>query len=151
MIGNPLAIYRGLSGPAGPKPQKSLKNFSWASGRAPAPGPPESLEKVSKTSFRNVFETFSRLLRLVIFFSLTEAPLPDPDPNPTQHPEMDPKRTRNKPETDPNGPEGTRKDQNQALWGGTAGGFVGMGGGVGVVREKENHYSRLSRPSGPKD
>ena len=30
-------------------------------------------------------------------------------------------------------------DRNQAFWGGTGGGFVGMGG-VGVVREKENHY-----------
>ena len=29
----------------------------------------------------------------------------------------------------------TKMDRNQALWGGTAGGFVGMGG-VGVVREK---------------
>ena len=34
-----------------------------------------------------------------------------------------------------NGPE---MDRNQALWGGTARGFVGMG--VGVVREKENYY-----------
>ena len=33
-------------------------------------------------------------------------------------------------------------DRNQALWGGTAGGFVGMGGG-GVARQKENHYYRL--------
>ena len=54
-----------------------------------------------------------------------------PDPTPT-HP-TDPKRT----ETDRNGPE---MDRNQALWGGTAGGFVGMGG-VGVVREKENHWT----------
>ena len=34
-------------------------------------------------------------------------------------------------------------DRNQALWGGTAGRFVGMGGGVGVVREKENHCLRM--------
>ena len=34
----------------------------------------------------------------LIVFSLTEAPLP----NPTQHPETDPKQTRNRPETDPN-------------------------------------------------
>ena len=43
----------------------------------------------------------------------------------------------------PNGPERTRNepemDQNQALWGGMAREFVGMGG-VGVVRGKENHY-----------
>ena len=76
--------------------------------------------------------TTYRHLRIVIFFSLTEAPLPDP----TQHPETDPKQTRNRPETDPNGPKRTRNgpkrpeimDRNQGLWGGTAGGFVGMGG-----------------------
>ena len=56
---------------------------------------------------------------LVMFLSLTEAPLPDP----TQHPETDPTRTRNGAR---NGPE---MDRNQALWGGTAGLFVGMGGG----------------------
>ena len=67
-------------------------------------------------------------------FSLTEAPLPDP----TQHLETDPKRTRNgakRSQTDPNRAE---MDRNQALSGGTAGGFVGRGGG-GVVKEKENH------------
>ena len=47
-------------------------------------------------------------------------------PHPT-----DPKRTQtdpNGPETDRNGPE---TDRNRALWGGTAGGFVGRGGGGG--------------------
>ena len=79
---------------------------------------------------------------LVIFFSLTEAPLPDPTPTPPNTPETDPKRTRNRPETEPNGPEtepnGAEMDRNQAFRGGTGGGFVGVGGGV--VREKENHY-----------
>ena len=75
----------------------------------------------------------------MIFFSLTEAPLSDPI-GPEADPETDskwsqtePKRTRN----------GAKVDRNQALWGGTAGGFVGRGGGVGVVREKENHYHRF--------
>ena len=31
-------------------------------------------------------------------------------------------------------------DQNSAFRGGTGGGFVGVGGGGGVVREKEYHY-----------
>ena len=78
--------------------------------------------------------------KVVIFFALTEAPLPDPTPTPSNTP----KRTLNGPEIEtPNGPKWTEKDQNQALWGGTAGGFVGLGGGVRVVREKENHYSKV--------
>ena len=84
----------------------------------------------------------AKIAKLVIFFSLPEAPLPDPTQTPwwcTQHPETDlkrtetdpngPKRTRNGPETDRNRPE---MDRNQALWGGTAGGFVGMGWGWGL-------------------
>ena len=35
-------------------------------------------------------------------------------------------------------------DRNQALWGVTAGGVCQEGGGVGVVREKDNHYSKTS-------
>ena len=69
---------------------------------------------------------------IVIFFSLTEAPLPDP----TQHPETDPKRTQNRPETEPNGaetePNGAEMDRNQAFRGGTGRGFVGVGGGGGL-------------------
>ena len=72
---------------------------------------------------------FTKPPSLVIFFSLTEAPLPDPTPTPPNAP----KRTRNRPETDPkriqtepNRPEtepnGTEMDRNQALSGGTAGG-----------------------------
>ena len=57
--------------------------------------------------------------KVAIFFSLTEAPLPDP----TQRPKTDPKQTRNGPETDPNGPKtyrnGPKMDRNQALWGGS--------------------------------
>ena len=59
-----------------------------------------------------------------------------------------PKRTRNGPKidpkrkTEPNGaetePNGAEMDRNQAFRGG---GFVGVGG-VGVVREKENHYTK---------
>ena len=60
LIGKPLAIYRGLSGPPGPKPQKVWKKSD-----------PPSLEKVSKKSGesgkslekvpKDFFETFSRL------------------------------------------------------------------------------------------
>ena len=80
------------------------------------------------------------MIFLVIFFSLTEAPLPDPDP--TQHPDTDPTRTRNGPETDRNGPE---MDRNQTLWGGTARGFVGMGGGV--LREKKSLIFLEEKPA----
>ena len=61
----------------------------------------------------------------MIFFSLTEGPLPDATPTPPNTP----KQTRNGAETEPNGSE---MDRNQALAGGTAGGFVGMGGGWGL-------------------
>ena len=70
---------------------------------------------------------------VVICFSLTEAPLPDPNPDPTQHPETDPKQTRNGPKRTRNGPKSSSR------------GFVGVGG-RGVVREKENHYPSVSTP-----
>ena len=75
---------------------------------------------------------------LQILQNLVEAPLPDPTPTPTQHPETDPKRTRNRPETEPNGakrtrtePNGAELDRNQAPSGGTAGGVCRDGGGGG--------------------
>ena len=46
----------------------------------------------------------------MIFFSLTGAPLPDP----TQHPETDPKRTRNRSETEPNGAKRSRNGAKQS-------------------------------------
>ena len=86
--------------------------------------------------------------RLVIFFSrsLTEAPLPDPTPTPPHTP----KRTRNGPKTDPKRsqtePKRSQTEPKRSeikLFGvGRAGGLSGQGGGVGVVREKEYHYSR---------
>ena len=76
---------------------------------------------------------------LVIFFSLTEAPLPDPIPTPPNTlkrtrngPETEPKRSQTEPngaETEPNGAE---MDPNQAFRGGTGGGFVGVGGVGGL-------------------
>ena len=82
--------------------------------------------------------------------SLTEVPLPDPIPRngpemdratddffrrTQSRTQMDPKRTQ----TDPNGPEKDPKlDRNQALWGGTAGGFVGMGGGGGCKGKRKS-------------
>ena len=81
---------------------------------------------------------------LVTFFSLREAPLPSPPhPDPTQHPETEPKRS----ETEPNGaetePNGAEMDRNQAFWGGTGGGFVGVRG-VGGCNGKKNHYIDIS-------
>ena len=71
------------------------------------------------------------------------SPSPRPHPDPTQHPETDPKQTRNRPETEPNGaetePNGAETDRNQALSGGTAQGGLSAWGEGGVVREKENH------------
>ena len=46
LVANPPASYRSLSGPPGPKAQKSLKIVS----RGRSPGVPKSLEKVSKKS-----------------------------------------------------------------------------------------------------
>ena len=75
-------------------------------------------------------------LNVVIFFSLTEAPLPDPAPTPPNTPkwtrngaETEPKQSQTEPngaETEPNGAE---TDRNRALSGGTAGGGVCRGGG----------------------
>ena len=86
---------------------------------------------------RSIVET-----RVVIFFSLTEAPLPDP----TQRRETDPKQTRNRAETEPNGAETELKRSKRSRNGPKSGfsgwdgrGFVGVGGVGGVVREKENH------------
>ena len=79
---------------------------------------------------------------IVIFFSLTEAPLPNPTPTPPNLPkrtrngaETDPKRSQTEPngaETEPNGAE---MDRNQAFRAGTGGGFVGVGG-VGGCKGK---------------
>ena len=84
------------------------------------------------------------LYMVVIFFSLTEAPLPDP-PN-------TPKRTRNRPATDP---KRTQKDPKRAetepkrteikLSGVDGRGVCWDWGGVGVVREKEIHYAMVSK------
>ena len=76
---------------------------------------------------------------IVILFSLTEAPLTDPTPTPPNTPEMDPKRTRNAPETEPNRakrtrtePNGAEMDRNQALSDATARGVCRDGGGWGL-------------------
>ena len=49
-------------------------------------------------------------LSVVIFFSLTEAPLTDPTLTPPNTPETDPKRSRNRPETEPNGAKRSRTE-----------------------------------------
>ena len=65
------------------------------------------------------------------------SPSPRPHPDPTQRsrngPETDPKRTRNRP----------KRTRNQALWGGTAGGFVGRGGGGGCKGKRKSLLWRL--------
>ena len=80
-------------------------------------------DSVSKLHFyRAILAT-----KVVIFFSRTEAPLPDPTPTPPKTP----KRIRNGPETDPKRsqtePNGAKMDRNQAL----RVGLPGMGGGGG--------------------
>ena len=62
-------------------------------------------------------------------FSLTEAPLPDP----TLTPPNTPKRTRTEPKQ-------TETAKSSSL-GCDGRGFCRVGGGGGVVREKENHYT----------
>ena len=79
------------------------------------------------------------------------SPSPRPRPDPTQHPEMDPKRTRNGAETEPNGAKRSRNGAKRSRNGPKSSplGWDGRGGlsgwrGVGVVREKENHYITCS-------
>ena len=76
----------------------------------------------------------SPTLNLVIFFSLTEAPLPDSTP--TQHPETDPKRSRNgakRSQKDPKRTETEPKWTEIELSGvGTAGGVCRSGGRWGL-------------------
>ena len=65
-VGNALTIYRGLSGPPGPKPRKSLKKVSRGLRPRDPPRvwkkPRKSLESLEKVSKRTL-ETFSRLSR----------------------------------------------------------------------------------------
>ena len=80
---------------------------------------------------------------VVIFFCPFLRRTPRPHPTPRKGPETDPKRTRNRPETDPNGPKRTRNAPKRARNGtgvGRPGEGLSGGVGVGVVREKENHY-----------
>ena len=62
----------------------------------------------------------------MIFFSLTEASLPDP----TQHPGTDLKRSQTEPKRSRNGPK-----PSSLGWDGL-GGFVGVGGGGGGCKGK---------------
>ena len=99
-------------------------------------------EKSSPKDFLSVAVVYAFFFSVVIFFSLTEAPLPDPNPTPPNTL----KRTRNGPETEPkrsrNGAGTEPKWTEIKLFGvGRAGGLSGRGGG-GVVREKENHYPK---------
>ena len=81
-----------------------------------------------------------------------KSPSPRPRPEPVQHPETDTKQTRNRAKTDPNGPatdpNRPKMDRNQALWGGTAGGFVGRGGGRWGLQGKKKITSQISFRSG---
>ena len=93
-------------------------------------------------------ETFPKKVgtpNLVIFFSLTEAPVTDPTPDPTQHPRSRPETDLKRSQTEPNGAE---RSQTEPKWteikpsrvGRPGGGFVGMGGVGGLQGKKENHY-----------
>ena len=89
----------------------------------------------SSPSQKSALKRVSVILRVVIFFTLTETLLPDPTPTPPNTP----KRTRNQPETDPkqsqtepNGPETEPKWTEIKLFGvGRPGGLSGWGGGGG--------------------
>ena len=84
---------------------------------------------------------------LVIFFSITEAPLPDPTPTPPNTPNRTRERTRNRPETEPkrsqNGAKRSRNGPKSSFsgWDGR-GGLSGPGVGR-VVREKKITLSLL--------
>ena len=76
--------------------------------------------------------------KIVIFFSLTEAPLTDPTTTPPNTPEMDPKRTGTDPKRRQTEPNGAERSQTEPKWTeikpsrvGRPGGFVGMGRGGG--------------------
>ena len=72
---------------------------------------------------------------IVIFFSPTEAPLPDPTPTPPNTP----KRTRNGAEQSPNGAKRSRNGpQSSPLGWERRGGLSAWGGGR--CKGKENHY-----------
>ena len=88
----------------------------------------------------------------MIFFSLTEAPLPDPTPTPPNTPKRTRKQTRNRPETKPNGVKRSQNAAKRSRYGpkSSFSGWDGRGvcrgsGGGGVVREKENHYACAER------
>ena len=102
-----------------------------------------------KTTSRNKSDLLRSKItsKVVIFFSLTEAPLPDPNPTPPNTL----KRTRNRAETEPNGAKRSRNGAKRSRNGpkSSFSGWDGRGvcrgrGGGGVVREKENHYSKDS-------
>ena len=109
---------------------------------------------IRNTLLPRVCNAGHRHTNIVIFFSLTEAPLPDPTPTPPNTP----KRTRNGPKTDPkrsqtepNGaktePNGAEMDRNQAFRGGTGGGLCRGGGGGGGCKGKRmslHQYDILS-------
>ena len=78
--------------------------------------------------FADFVKNCQKVPRLVIFFFFPyRSHSPQPHPDPTQ-------RARNGPETDPKWTEIKRSGVGQP-----GGGLPGWGGGVGVVREKENH------------
>ena len=105
---------------------------------------------LEKESFRK--GTCSRDSRSVIFFSLTEAPLPDPAPTPRKAPETDPKQTRSgakRSQTDP------KRSQPELKWTeikpsrvGRPGGLSGWGGGGGC-KGKRSHYPRFRKIRAP--
>ena len=109
----------------------------------------QHLVRCSASRQKHGFSESKKPLRVVIFISLTEAPLPDPSPTPPRPhptprkgPETDPKRSQTEPngaETEPNGAE---MDRNQVFRGGTGRGFVGVGG-VGACKGKRSHYLRV--------
>ena len=90
-----------------------------------------------------VLKEFECLLGSDILFpyrSPSHRPHPDPTQHPRNGPETDPEQTRNGAKRSQTEPNGAKRSRNGPKSSPLTGGFDGMGG-VGVVREKEYHYS----------
>ena len=62
-LGNPLTIYRGLSGPPGPKPRKSLEKVSWGLRPRNAPRVWKRSRKSLSGPFRDFLQTLQTFSR----------------------------------------------------------------------------------------
>ena len=94
-------------------------------------------------------------INLVIFFSLTEAPLPDPTPTPPNTPkrtrngpETDPKRSENRAKRSPNGAKRSRNGPKSSFSGWDGRGVCRGRGGCGGCKGKRKSLHKLFCPVG---